>query len=101
MPGISFEAVPTAGHAFFQEPDLQGLLGDNLLQGSGLTPQLFDLPGRCLAGRIAGEALLARLQELLRPTVIEALGDALATSQLGNAVLTAQAIQDNADLLLR
>ena len=40
-------------------------------------------------------------EELLRPTVIQALGNALLTTQLGYAVLAAQTGKNNADLLLR
>ena len=36
----------------------------------------------------------------LGPTVIEVLGDALLAAEFGNAVFAAQAIEDNADLLL-
>jgi len=51
--------------------------------------------------RITGQSLLASFQELLRPIVIEALGDPFAPTQRSNALLTAQAGQDNADLLFR
>src|SRR5438046_5489937 len=45
------------------------------------------------------EPFLARLQELLRPTVVEVLIDPFLAAQLSNAVLAAQAFQHNADLL--
>jgi hypothetical protein len=38
-------------------------------------------------GRIAGKPTLAGLKELLRPFVIDTLGDALTTAKLGNALL--------------
>jgi len=43
---------------------------------------------------------LARLQEFLGPVIIEVLANTLAPAQLRDAVLAAQAIQDDADLLL-
>src|SRR5262249_37106039 len=47
----------------------------------------------------AGEPFLARLQELLRPTVVQVLIDPFLAAQLSNAVLAAQAFQHDADLL--
>jgi hypothetical protein len=47
----------------------------------------------------AGEPFLARLQELLRPTVVEVLIDPFLAAQLSNAVLAARAFQHDADLL--
>src|SRR5262245_22276789 len=44
-------------------------------------------------------ALLAGLQELLRPAVVHALRDAFLAAQLGNAGLAAQALKHDADLL--
>ena len=42
-----------------------------------------------------------RLHELLRPHVIQALGDALLAAQLGNAVVTAQAVPHDPHLMFR
>ena len=42
-----------------------------------------------------------RLHELLRPHVIQALGDALLAAQLGNAVVTAQAVPPDPHLMFR
>ena len=39
----------------------------------------------------AGEPFLARLQELLRPTVVQVLIDPFLAAQISNAVLAAQA----------
>src|SRR5262249_40503047 len=47
----------------------------------------------------AGEPFLARLQKLLRPTVIQVLIDPFLAAQLSNAVLATQAFQHDADLL--
>ena len=42
---------------------------------------------------------LTRLQELLRPTVVQVLIDPFLVAQLSNAVLATQAFQHDADLL--
>jgi hypothetical protein len=47
------------------------------------------------------ETAPAGLQELLRPGVIQALSDALAPAEFRDAVFATQAIQHNADFLLR
>ena len=69
---------PIPDHAFFEQPQFECLLGDNLLQVLRLAPELLDLIGRRGPRRVAGEPALAGLQELLRPRVIHALGDAFA-----------------------
>ena len=51
-------------------------------------------------GSITAIALIAGFEELLGPTVIEVLGDALLAADLGDAVLTAKTFEDDADLLL-
>ena len=43
--------------------------------------------------RVAGQPLLAGLEEVLRPAVIEILDNAFAAAELGDAVLAAKAIQ--------
>jgi len=49
---------------------------------------------------IAGEPLLAGLEELFRPSVIEVLSDALFAAEFGDAVFAPQAFENDADLLL-
>src|SRR5829696_105108 len=50
----------------------------DLLQGGGLPTQLLHLVRRGSPRRVAGEPLLARLKEVLRPAIIHRRGDALA-----------------------
>jgi|SRR5881394_2772358 len=69
MPDISCDILPIREHAFFKQAVLQRRFGQRLLQLARLGPQRFDLVGRRLARRIAGEPALAGLQELLRPAV--------------------------------
>ena len=53
------------------------------------------------ADRIARQAALPGFHELLRPCVIQTLGDAFLTAQLCNAVIAAQAVQHDPDLVFR
>src|SRR5262245_65762246 len=64
-----------------------------------LSLELVDLVRGRLTRRVAGEPFLARLQELLRPTVLQVLIDPFLAAQLSNAVLATQAFQYDADLL--
>ena len=59
----------------------------------------MHLAGGRGTGGVAGQPALAGLHELLRPGVIQALGDAFLAAQLGDAVLAAQPIQHDADLV--
>ncbi|AWV14975.1 hypothetical protein A3862_05180 [Methylobacterium sp. XJLW] len=75
-------------------------VGHDLLQRACLAAQVLDLVGGRGPSRVTGQPLLASFQELLGPSVVHRTGDALAPAQLGNAVLTAQAFQHDADRLL-
>jgi DnaK suppressor protein len=48
---------------------------------------------------VAGQTLLPRFCEVLRPSVVDALRDTLTTAQLCDVVFATQAVQDNPDLL--
>jgi hypothetical protein len=50
-------------------------------------------------GRITGQALLTRFQELFRPAVVHVAVDTFAAAQLGNAVLTPKTFEYNTDFL--
>ena len=76
------------------------MLGDNLLQLPGLALEVFDFAGCGRPSRVAGETPLAGFEELFRPAVVQALGDALPAAEFGNRGLAAQAVEDDADLLL-
>ena len=88
-----------AGHTFFEQAVLEGQVSDDLLQGRRLTAQGLDLVGRGGPRRVSRQPALASLKELLRPDIIEALGDALLAADLGDAVLAAEAIQHDPDLV--
>ena len=50
---------PIPPYAFFEQPQFECLLGDNLLQVLRLAPNLLDLIGRRGPRRVAGEPALA------------------------------------------
>src|SRR5204862_5842968 len=66
-----------------------------------LTPQILALVRSCGTSRVTGQALLASLQEVLRPAIVQVLRDTLAAAQFGDAVLAAHAFQNDPDLFLR
>src|SRR5665811_778139 len=83
--------IPRCPHPqsyFFKQAQFQGLLGDDFLQRPGFLSQIPDLAAGRRTRGIAGQPPLAGFQELLRPVVVEALGNALAPAQLRDAVLT-------------
>jgi hypothetical protein len=99
--GVSHSgAAPSAIRLFFKQPQLERLLGDNLLEHASFLAQVFNLVGGGRAGCVAGQAALAGLKELLGPGVIHAFGNAFAPAQLGDTGVTAQAIQHDADFVL-
>ena len=85
---------------FFEHTVLERDIGDDLLELPVLGPQLFDFVAGGLPDGVSCQLLLARLQEVLAPALVEVGGDALATAQLGDALLAAKALEHDADLLL-
>ena len=73
IPHSSFLASPIPDHAFFEQAQFQGLLGDDLLQRLGFPAQVFDLAAGCRSRCVACKAPFSGLQELLRPSVIQEL----------------------------
>src|ERR1700719_4512322 len=99
MRSISCLVLPIPDHVFFEQTVFERQFSDDLLQCAGLAAQILYLVRGCCAGRIAGEPLLPGLKEVFRPAVIQILDDPFTTAQLGDALLAAQALQHNADLL--
>src|SRR5256884_7707088 len=85
---------------FFEQAVFDQDFSQGLLELARLSLELLDLLRGRLACGVAGEPFLARLQDLLRPTVVQVLIDPFLAAQLSNAVLAAQAFQHNADLLV-
>src|SRR5271169_1223673 len=50
--------------------------------------------------RVAGKPSFTGLKELFRPAIVHRRGDALAATQFGNALLAAEPLQHDANLLL-
>src|SRR5436190_6952936 len=63
-------------------------------------PTISYRPANSTRRPTSDEYLLSSLQEVLRPAIVQVLRDPLAATQLGNAVLAAQAFQNDPDLLL-
>ena len=100
MRRISFDILPIRDHAFFEQAVLEGDLGQRLLELTGFGTERLDFIGGRLACGVTGEPLLAGFEKLFRPSVVEVLGDAFFAAELGDAVLAAQAFDDDADFLL-
>jgi len=65
--------IPRRPHprtCFFEQAQVQGLLGDDLVQRPGFPAQVLDLAAGRRPRGVACAAPLASLQELLRPGVI-------------------------------
>ena len=62
---------------FFEHTVLERDLGDDLLELPVLGPQLFDFVAGGLPDGVSCQLLLARLQELLAPSVIQIIGSGL------------------------
>ncbi len=75
---------------FFEYAVLERDLGDHFLQLSVLSPELLDFVAGGFPDRVSYQLLLARLQEVLAPAVVEVGRDALATAQLGDALLSSR-----------
>src|ERR1700724_868700 len=99
MRSISCLVLPIPDHVFFEQTVFERQFSDDLLQCARLAAPVLSLAGVSSPGRIAGEPLLPGLKEVFRPAVIQILDDPFATAQLGDALLAAQALQHNADLL--
>src|SRR5215831_3312021 len=99
MRNTSLSVLPIPENAFFEQAVFDQDLSQGLLELARLSLELLDLVRGRLTRRVAGEPFLARLQELLRPTVVKVLIDPFLAAQLSNAVLPTQAFQHDADLL--
>src|SRR5262245_45009842 len=93
MRNTSRSVLPIPENAFFEQAVFDQELSQGLLELARLSLELLDLVRGGLTRRVAGEPFLARLQELLRPTVVQVLIDPFLAAQLSNAVLAAQAFQ--------
>jgi len=86
---------------FFEQAVLQQYFSQQLFELTRLRLDRLDLVAGRFTGSVACQPLLAGLQEVLRPAVIEILVDALLATQLGDAVFATQPRNHNPDLLFR
>src|SRR6266699_3311345 len=75
MRNTSSSVLPIPENAFFEQAVFDQDLSQGLLELARLSLELLDLVRGRLTRRVAGEPFLARLQELLRPTVVQVLID--------------------------
>ena len=93
--------IPHSDYAFYIKPVLLNLLSPGFHEITRHGTQRLNLIAGCLAGRITGQPFLTAFKKFPRPTVIQALGYALAATQRRIAFLTAQPLRNNANFLVR
>jgi hypothetical protein len=98
--GYLMRLLPQPRSRFFKHTVFQSKIGNQLFHVAHFVAKVFDFPSAGGAFRIASQPAFAGLEELLRPAVIQALGNALAPAQLSDAAFPSQAIQNDPDLLL-
>ncbi|CUH89777.1 hypothetical protein PH5382_03730 [Phaeobacter sp. CECT 5382] len=101
MRGTSFVVAPIACHAFFEKAEFKRLFRHHFLEILCLATQCFDLISVRSTCCVASKTALTGFHEVLGPFVVDALRYAFTTAQLSNAILAAQAIKDDPDLLFR
>src|SRR5262249_46352646 len=87
MRKTSLSVRPLPENGFFEQTVFDQALSQGFFELARLSLELLDLVRGRLTRRVAGEPFLARLQELLRPTVVQVLIDPFLAAQLSNAVL--------------
>ena len=90
---------PQPRRYFFQQPIFKQHLGQRFFQLCRFAAKAFDFLGIGLSCSITGQTLLASLQKLFRPAVVQVLVDAFFAAQLGNADFTAKTFQYDTYLL--
>ena len=58
-------AITTLDHVFFEDPKLQSLLGNDLLQITGFAAEIFNLISGRRTQRVASKPLLASFHKVL------------------------------------
>ena len=71
---------PHPRSCFFEQAELERLLGHDFLQRAGFLAQRLDLIAGGRAGRVTGKAALSGFQEFLGRSVLQALGDGFAAA---------------------
>ena len=86
---------------FFEHTVLERDLGDDFLEFPVFASQVLHFVAGGFSDRVASQLLLARLEKVLAPSVVEVRGDAFSTTEIGDALLASKPFKDNADLLFR
>ena len=86
---------------FFEHTVLERDLGDDFLEFPVFASQVLHFVAGGFSDRVASQLLLARLEKVLAPSVVEVRGDALSSTEIGDALLASQTFENNADLLFR
>ena len=81
MRNTSCVVAPIRNDAFFKQTVLEREVGNALLQRAGLPAQILDLVGGSGTGGVTSQPAFAGLEELLRPHVIQALGNAFLAAR--------------------
>src|SRR3954451_8360370 len=84
MRGISFFVAPIRDHAFFEQPVLERKVRNAFLQRARLAAQILHLVGGGGTGGVTSQPALAGLHKLLRPGIVQALGDAFLAAMLSS-----------------
>ena len=90
-----------ARQTFFEYTVLECDLGDDFLEFSVLASQVLDFVSGGFSDCVASQLFLAGLEKVFAPSVVEVGCDAFSSTQIGDALLTSQPLENNADLLLR
>jgi len=86
---------------FFEHTVLERDLGDDFLEFPVFASQVLHFVAGGFSDRVASQLLLARLEKVLAPSVVEVRGDTLSSTEIGDALLASQTFENNADLLFR
>jgi len=102
MPAVSrVVLLAKTRQTFFEHPVLDGDLRHDLLQLAVLRAEFLDFVTGRLPTRVSSQLLLASLEEVLAPAVLQVGRDALSAAQLRDTLLSAQPLEHDPDLLLR
>ena len=78
---LRIDVAPIPGHAFYKQTEFEGLFSDDFFQLLGLAAQILDFGAGRRTRCVTGEAAFAGFEELFRPAVVQALGDAFVDAK--------------------
>ena len=98
--GVSYSSSLPSTTMLFEQAAFQREISHQDIHVPHLTMKVHDLAAGRHLGCVPRQALLPGHQELYRPAVVQALGNALLLAQLGDALLAAEPLQYDPDPLL-